>query len=291
MILKTRAGILDFDEGPFLMGILNVTPDSFTDGGKYGTIEAAVSRAKAMVAEGADLIDVGGESTRPGADPVPLEEELRRVTPVVEILCRSFPHVPISIDTTKAAVARRCLESGASIVNDVSALRDDPAMARVVKEHDVPVILMHRQGISRTMQANPIYENVVDEIKDFLSERMDWAVRQGLRADQFVVDPGIGFGKTTAHNLDLLRNLRSFLEMEQPLLVGASLKSFIGKILGEEDCPAPVEERAEGTLAAHLWAASQGAHILRVHDVAAHRKALTMWKMIHYAPKPFPFEA
>jgi dihydropteroate synthase len=277
LILKTRAKDLDLSKGPLLMGILNVTPDSFSDGGRYASVEAAVARAETMIAEGADLIDVGGESTRPGADPVTAEEELRRTAPVIEALRARRPSVPISIDTTKSLVARRALEAGASLVNDVSALRDDPSLIRVIREHDVPVVMMHRRGDPRTMQANPVYENVVNEIKDFLSERMDWAVRGGLRPDQFIIDPGIGFGKTTAHNVEILKNLRSFLELEQPLLIGASLKSFIGKIVGEEADPSPTEERVEGTLAAHLWSAAHGAHILRVHDVAAHRRALAVY--------------
>ena len=278
MILKTRVKDLDLSKGPLLMGILNVTPDSFSDGGKCALPDAALAHAERMLAEGADLIDVGGESTRPGAEPVTAAEELRRVVPVVREICRRRPAVPVSIDTRKAVVARACLEQGASLVNDVSALSGDPAMVHAVKEHAVPVVLMHMRGNPSTMQADPVYGDVVEEIKDFLSERMDWAVRRGLRPDQFILDPGIGFGKTTAHNIELLKNLRSFLELEQPLLVGASRKSFIGRILGGDQAPSPVEERIEGSLAAHLWAASQGAHILRVHDVGAHRRALAVWK-------------
>lgn len=280
MILRTRAKDLDLSRGPLLMGIINATPDSFSDGGKHLSPENAVSRAEVLVREGADVIDVGGESTRPGADPVSAEEELRRTGPVVEAIRRRFPSVPLSIDTTKAVVARHALEAGASLVNDVSALRDDPAMVHVVREHDVPVVLMHRRGHPKSMQADPRYTDVVEDIKDFLSERMDWAVRQGLRPDQFILDPGIGFGKRTEHNVDILKRLRSFLELEQPLLVGASLKSFIGRLIGKEEIPANVDQRQEGTLAVHLWAADHGAHFLRVHDVAAHKRALTLWKTL-----------
>jgi dihydropteroate synthase len=280
LILKTRAKDLDLSQGPLLMGVLNVTPDSFSDGGQHMTVEAAIARAETMVEEGAALIDVGGESTRPGATGVAADEEIRRVLPVVETLCQRLPNVPISIDTMKASVARKCLEAGASLVNDVTALRNDPDMVKAVKEHGVPVILMHMQGDPRTMQKNPVYDDVVDDIRDFFSERMDWAVRQGLRPHQFILDPGIGFGKTTEHNLDILRNVRAFLEMEQPVMIGASNKSFLGRILSREDEPAPVAERREASLAAHIWAATFGAHILRVHDVAAHRRALAVWSAL-----------
>jgi dihydropteroate synthase len=288
MILKTRAKNLDLTKGPLLMGILNVTPDSFSDNGKHATFDAALRHAERMIADGADMIDVGGESTRPGAEPVDATEELRRTVPIVQELRRRFPSVPVSIDTTKAVVARQCLEAGACLVNDISALRADPAMIHVVKEQDVPVVLMHMRGTPRTMQENPAYVDPVEEIKEFLSERMDWAVRGGLRTDQFIIDPGIGFGKTTEHNVTLLRNLRSFLELEQPLLVGASLKSFIGKLIGNETTPVGVAHREEGTLTAHLWAAAHGAHMLRVHDVAAHRRALAVWKALQAPTKAPP---
>jgi dihydropteroate synthase len=289
LILKTRAGVLDLTKGPLLAGVLNVTPDSFSDGGRHATVESAIAQAEIMAEEGAGLIDVGGESTRPGAAPVDATEEIRRVVPVVEVLAGRLPSIPISVDTMKAEVARRCLDAGASLINDVSALRHDPDMVNVIKEHGVPVILMHMQGEPRTMQKNPIYRDVVEDIKDFFTERMDWAVRKGLRPHQFVLDPGLGFGKTTAHNLDILRRLKSFHELEQPIMIGASLKSFIGRVLARETLPAsswdavdplPPAERAEGTLAAHLWAASRGAHLLRVHDVAAHRRALALWRSL-----------
>jgi dihydropteroate synthase len=280
VILKTRAASLDMSRGPLLMGILNVTPDSFSDGGRHASVQEAIARAETMIEEGAAVIDVGGESTRPGAESVPLEEEVRRVVPVVEVLCERLPAVPISVDTMKAEVARRCLDAGASLVNDVSALRHDPGMTKALVEHGVPVVLMHMQGDPRTMQKNPSYGDVVRDIQRFFTERMDWAVRQGLRPHQFVLDPGLGFGKTTEHNLDILRRLRSFRELEQPVLVGLSRKSFLGRALGGESSPLPVGEREEASLAAHLWAAAQGAHMLRVHDVKGTRRALEMWRVL-----------
>jgi dihydropteroate synthase len=259
------------------MGIVNVTPDSFFDGGPSDSPEKALIRADAMIAEGAVFIDVGGESTRPGADPVPLEEEIRRVVPVVKALAARRPEIPISIDTTKAEVARRCLEAGARIINDVSALQGDPDMARVAREYGAVVILMHRQGEARTMQTNPLYTDVVQEIKTFFQERLAWAGERGIAPDRLWLDPGIGFGKTVEHNLDILRRLPELAIRDRPLVVGTSRKSFIGKILGSETDPRPPEDRLEGTLATHLWAADRGARVLRVHDVAATRKILTVW--------------
>lgn len=264
------------------MGILNVTPDSFSDGGRHAVVASAIARAEAMAEEGAHLIDVGGESTRPGADPVPLEEELRRVLPVVEVLAQRLPRVPISVDTMKAEVARRCLDEGASLINDVSALRHDPDMAGAVKEHGVPVVLMHMLGEPRAMQKNPSYKDVVEDVRRFFRERMAFAEERGIR--NVLLDPGLGFGKTTEHNLDLLRRLEAFGGLGRPLLLGASRKSFIGRRLGTEEDPLPPEDRLEGTLAVHLWAAFRGAHILRVHDVAAHARAVKLWRSL--APGP-----
>jgi len=279
-ILRTCAGDLDFSQRPFLMGILNVTPDSFSDGARYVAPEDAISRAEAMAEEGARLIDIGGESTRPGADPVTLDEELRRVVPVVEILAARLPGVAFSVDTTKAEVARRCLDAGASLVNDVSALRSDPDMAGVIKDHGVPVILMHRKGNPQTMQDNPAYDDVVNDVLSFLTDRIDFALSRGLRKEQLLADPGFGFGKTVEHNVELLRRFDSFSSLNVPLVVGASRKSFIGKILGGAERPLPPEDRLEGTLAVHLWAAARGAHILRVHDVGATARALALWKTL-----------
>jgi dihydropteroate synthase len=277
MILNTRAGDLKLSSRVHLMGVLNVTPDSFSDGGKFLSPEAALARAEAMAEEGADIIDVGGESTRPGAPPVPLQEEIRRVVPVVEVLAQRFPSLPISVDTTKAEVARLCLEEGASIINDVSALRFDAGMAAVLREHGVPVILMHMQGSPSDMQDNPAYGDVAREIKDFFQERLGFLADQGLK-NQTVLDPGIGFGKMLEHNVAILKNLRSFVEMGKPVLLGTSRKSFLGRLLAEEGRPLPPEEREEATLASGLWAALQGVHILRVHDVRAAARSLKVWR-------------
>lgn len=265
--------------GPLLMGILNVTPDSFSDGGRYDRPEVAVDRAAEMVAEGAVLVDVGGESTRPGATPVDTEEESRRVAPVVAAIARRLPGVWISVDTSKAVVARRCLEAGAHVINDVTALRD-PDMPSVLRDHGAPAVLMHMKGDPRTMQMNPRYGDVITEIIAFFEERLAFAAARGLPRDWFVLDPGLGFGKTTEHNLAILRDLDSFRALGRPILVGASRKSFIGRVLGDEECPLPPQERLEGSLAAHLWAVSRGAHILRVHDVAATARTLRLWRAL-----------
>ena len=258
---------LNPDGRVLIMGILNVTPDSFSDGGRFLSPDAAVERALAMEKEGADIIDVGGESSRPGADPVPVEEELRRVLPVLERL-RGKLRIPISIDTTKAEVAEAALRAGASIVNDISALRFDPAMAPLVAKFGAGLVLMHMLGTPKTMQQAPHYEDVVTEVRDFLAERAQYAQSQGIPREAIAVDPGIGFGKTVEHNLELLRRLPELVELGFPVLVGPSRKSFIGAILG-----LGVEERLEGTLAACAVAVVRGADILRVHDVKEVRRA------------------
>ena len=258
---------LNPDGRVLIMGILNVTPDSFSDGGRFLSPDAAVKRALIMEKEGADIIDVGGESSRPGAEPVPVEEELRRVIPVLERL-RGKLRIPISIDTTKAEVAEAALRAGASIVNDISALRFDPAMAFVVAEFGAGLVLMHMLGTPKTMQQAPHYEDVVREVREFLAERALYAQSQGIPREAIAVDPGIGFGKTVEHNLELLRRLPELVELGFPVLVGPSRKSFIGAILG-----LGVEERLEGTLAACAVAVVRGADILRVHDVREVRRA------------------
>lgn len=261
------------------MGILNVTPDSFSDGGRYTTLDQALARAEQMRAEGARLIDIGGESTRPGAVSVDAEEELRRVLPVVRALVGRWPEVLLSIDTAKAEVARRCFDEGVHLLNDVSAL-SDPEMPDVLRTHGAPVVLMHRQGLPGTMQKNPTYTDVVAEVHAFFEERLARTEAQGIPRDRVILDPGIGFGKTTAHNVALLRALHTFHAFGCPLLVGLSRKTFLGKILGSEESPLPPEEREEGGLAAHLWAASQGVKILRVHDVGATARALRVWTVL-----------
>jgi dihydropteroate synthase len=264
-----------------VMGIVNVTPDSFYDGGKRFETRRAIADALEMVNSGAEILDVGGESTRPGAQPVPLEEELRRVLPLVREL-RKNSSVPISIDTYKEAVARAALDAGADIVNDISALRFDPAMAVLVASEKVPVILMHMQGVPRTMQVEPHYQDVVREVKDFLAERLRAAKEAGIASGRIIVDPGIGFGKTATHNLALLKALRSFTSLGQPLLVGISRKAFIGKILNT----AALEERLEGSLAAAVTAALSGANIVRVHDVSETYRALRVADAIRLGRLP-----
>lgn len=253
-----------------IMGVLNVTPDSFSDGGLTLEAAGAATRAREMVEEGADLIDVGGESSRPGAAAVSVEEELSRLRPVLEGLKKVLPEFPLSIDTTKAIVAQEALERGAVIVNDISALRD-PDMASVVKEAGAGVILMHMQGTPLSMQEAPHYGDVVKEIGEFFEERIRYARSCGIFEGSIWLDPGIGFGKTIDHNLEILAHLDEFRRFGRPLVIGTSRKSFIG---------GPVSERLMGTIASGLWAAMKGAAILRVHDVAACRRALTVWEAI-----------
>jgi dihydropteroate synthase len=245
-----------------IMGILNVTPDSFYDGGRYARAEAAVQRALQMVQDGADIVDIGGESTRPGSQPVPEEEELRRVLPVIEAV-RGQVDVPISIDTTKSRVAERALQAGACMVNDISGLGFDPRMAEVVARHGALCCVMHIQGTPQTMQQNPQYEDVVRDISRYFEERLALAERAGIPRENIWLDPGIGFGKTVEHNLEILRRLREFTAFGLPILIGTSRKSFIGKILGD----LPPEERLEGTAATVAIAIMNGANAVRVHDV------------------------
>jgi dihydropteroate synthase len=250
-----------------LMGVVNVTPDSFSDGGLYLDPEAAISHGRELASAGAEILDVGGESTRPGADPVGEDEELRRVVPVIQGLRGSR----ISVDTSKAAVAAAALDAGAEIVNDVTALRGDPEMASLCAERGATVVLMHMLGEPRTMQENPRYEDVVDDVKAFLAERLQAAVAAGVDEERVWLDPGIGFGKTGAHNMELLHRLGELRELGRPLVVGTSRKSFIGKVDGS-----PADQRLGGTIASSVLAAAEGADVLRVHDVAEVRQALTV---------------
>jgi dihydropteroate synthase len=252
-----------------LMGVVNVTPDSFSDGGLYLDAGAAVAHGRELVEQGAAILDIGGESTRPGADLVPEDEELRRVVPAIEGLADCG--AAISVDTSKAAVAAAALEAGASIVNDVTALRGDPEMAAVCAERGATVILMHMLGNPRTMQENPVYDDVVDDVKGFLVERIETATATGIEEERIYVDPGIGFGKTTAHNLELLRRLGELRELRRPLVVGTSRKGFIGKVDGSA-----ANERLGGTIASSVWAAAEGADVLRVHDVVEMGQALAL---------------
>ncbi len=256
------------------MGVLNVTPDSFSDGGRFVARDAALAQARRMIEEGAAMIDVGGESTRPGAPPVSVQEELDRVIPVIESVARELP-VPISIDTVKPEVMRAAVAAGAGFINDVLALRAEGAV-KVAAELNVPVCLMHMQGEPRTMQDDPRYADVVAEVRHFLNERLNACVRAGIPRVRLVVDPGFGFGKTLAHNLELLRGLRAFNALGVPVLAGLSRKSLIGKALG-----LPVERRLHASVALALMAVQNGARIVRVHDVGPTVEAIRMWEAVY----------
>ncbi|MGZ4138423.1 MAG: dihydropteroate synthase [Actinomycetota bacterium] len=272
--------VLLLSERAHVMGILNVTPDSFSDGGRYFDVEAALKQGIALADDGADLIDVGGESTRPGADPVETAEEIRRVVPVIEALADAVS-VPISIDTMKAEVARAALDAGAAVVNDVSAGRFDPSLLRLVADRGAPVVLMHMLGEPRTMQQNPTYRDVVAEVAAFLDARASDARAAGIAPDRIVIDPGFGFGKTPAHNLVLLKELRRFTELGHAVLVGTSRKSFIGATLD-----LPIEQRLEGTAATVALAIANGAAIVRVHDVEPMRRVASMVEAVLQAGGP-----
>lgn len=269
---ELRCGPYSLTLGPrtLIMGILNVTPDSFSDGGLYFDKEDAVAHGETLAAAGADIIDIGGESSRPFSEPVPAEKEIQRVVPVIEELARRVS-VPISIDTTKAQVARQALEAGAVIVNDIGALRLDPAMADLVADADVPVVLMHMKGSPKNMQKDPQYKDVVGEIKSFLADAIHKAEEAGINHSRIIVDPGIGFGKTVTHNLRLIKDLQALQPLGVPIAIGPSRKSFISKLLGPGD-----ELREVGTQAAVAAAALNGAHIIRVHDVERTRETLKL---------------
>jgi dihydropteroate synthase len=252
-----------------LMGVLNVTPDSFSDGGKFVEPQAALSRALEMAAQGAGIIDMGAESTRPGSRGVSAREQLRRLLPVLKRF-RAKSRVPVSIDTQSAAVARACIDAGATIINDVSALRRDPAMLKTLARRRCKIVLMHMQGTPQTMQQNPVYGDVIADIGSFFKERIARCGAAGISPERLMLDPGIGFGKTLEHNLEILRRLNEFADFGLPLVVGVSRKGFLGKLTGE-DIP---ERRVVATVAAGVLAVAQGATILRVHDVAEHASAL-----------------
>ena len=259
---------------PLLMGIVNVTPDSFSDGGLHSSSDAACQHALGLVAAGADLLDIGGESTRPGATPVPLDEELRRVVNIVERLAQQTS-VPISIDTTKAEVARAALQAGASIVNDISGLTFDPGMIRVCAEGRAGVICMHIQGTPQTMQTAPHYQDAVTEICAFLQQRLERMAAEGIPADRVVLDPGIGFGKTAQHNLEILSHIARLHALGRPVCIGHSRKRFLKTIIGHA-----LDERSQATVGVSIALAAQKTEILRVHDVAATRDALLAWQAI-----------
>ncbi len=264
-----------------VMGVLNVTPDSFSDGGRFLEPDHAVAHARRLIDEGADILDVGGESTRPGAEPVSVDEELARVQPVLERLAGDGvdASTQISIDSCKSAVVSAALAAGASLVNDVSAFRADPEMAAVVAQAKVDCCLMHMLGEPRTMQRDPRYGDVVDEVRAFLEERLAYAVGEGVAEERVMLDPGIGFGKTLAHNLILLRRLDELCAIGRPIVIGASRKSFVGRLIANdarESEPVASERRLPGTIAANVLALERGASVFRVHDVAATRGALAV---------------
>ncbi len=269
-VVQAGPHALRLDSRPFIMGILNVTPDSFSDGGTYVTVEQALRRAKELHEEGADIIDIGAESSRPGAQSIEESEELRRLIPVLEAVHAAVP-LPISVDTTKAAVARRAIKAGATIVNDISALRGDPRMAAVAAETGAAVILMHMQGTPQTMQKSPRYGNVVQEVCAFLCERGQTAIEQGISRSQIILDPGFGFGKLQEHNLQLLADFALLADLGYPMLVGLSRKQFIGALVQQ-----PVHQRGYGTAGAVAVAVLKGAHIIRVHDVRSMRDTVSV---------------
>lgn len=265
---------MDWSQSPGLMGIVNVTPDSFSDGGQFLAVDAAVEHGLNLAEQGAAVLDIGGESTRPGSEPVPLDEELRRVIPVIERLASKVP-VPISVDTSKAELARRAVAVGAEIVNDISGLQFDPQMADVCRQTGAGVICMHLQGTPQTMQLAPHYTDVVSEIRDYFRQRLKFLAERGIPEERVLLDPGVGFGKTAEHNLQILSHIAAFHALGRPVLIGHSRKRFLKQLLGRE-----VDERLAGGIGVSIALASQNVEMLRVHDVAAHRDALVAWKTI-----------
>lgn len=283
--LSCGSHVLELGNRTLIMGIVNVTPDSFSDGGRFFSTDRAIEQALKLVDAGADLLDIGGESTRPFSDPVSAAEELDRVLPVIQALSQKVP-VPISIDTVKAAVAREAVAAGAGIINDIAAFRMDPNMAATVAECKVPIILMHMQGTPKTMQDEPVYTDLIGEVKDFLQNAINVAVAAGVDRKAIILDPGIGFGKTVSHNLQLLNALDQFHDLEAPLLVGSSRKHFVRQLLKasfQKDLDPLSPEVAWGTQATVAAAALKGAHIVRVHDVARTRATLKIIDAIRAA--------
>lgn len=270
--IETAHGVLDVSARPLVMGILNVTPDSFSDGGEFFDPAVAVEHAARMTAQGADLLDLGAESSRPGSEPVADDEQIRRLVPVIERIRASETNIPISVDTRRAVVAEAALDAGADLVNDISALRDDPALARLIARRDVGVVLMHMQGTPATMQERPTYDDVVAEILAFFSERIAAAAEVGIDPRRIIIDPGIGFGKKSVHNMTLLRRLDAFRPLGRPILVGTSRKMFIGGVTAK----ASPTDRLMGTAATVAAAVLAGTNIVRVHDVAEMREVVEM---------------
>lgn len=277
-MIETRHGPLDLSGRTLVMGVLNVTPDSFSDGGRFAATQDAVAQAERMLAEGADLLDIGGESTRPGALDVPPEEQMRRILPVIEHVRKAHPRAILSVDTRRAAVAEAALDAGADIINDISALQHDPAMVSLLARCDVPVVLMHMKGTPATMLQEAHYRDVVTEVVDYFRRRVVDLAAAGLDRSRMVLDPGIGFAKNTFHNLEVLRRIREFGELGLPLLAGPSRKRFIGQVLGLEN----PDERLYGTLAAVAVCAQAGVQIVRVHDVRPARQVVeVVWAIRH----------
>ena len=266
---------LEIGKRTLVMGVVNVTPDSFSDGGQFFDAEKAIEHAKLLANQGADIIDIGGESTRPGSESVTLEEEKRRVIPVIEGIAGDVK-IPISIDTYKSEVAKTALDMGASMINDISAMRFDSKIVNVALEHDAPIILMHMKGTPKNMQSNPSYTSVMGEIKEFLMDRIEFAVSKGMERDSLIIDPGIGFGKTTEHNYEIIRKLSELKELDLPILIGPSRKSFIGNTLGMD-----VDDRLEGTLATITICVMNGVDMVRVHDVKEVLRVVRMTDAIY----------
>lgn len=278
MKLKFHNFEFNFLKKTYIMGIVNVTPDSFFNGGRYFDVQKAVDHAFRLVEEGADILDIGGESTRPGAEPVSIDEELRRVIPVIEAISKRIS-IPISIDTYKARVAEETIKAGATIINDISGLRFDPEMPEIVRKYKVPVVVMHIKGTPKDMQKNPYYEALIPEIIEYLRNSIVIAKQAGIDENMIIIDPGIGFGKLPEHNLTIIKNLKEFSNLGRPLLVGVSRKSFIGKVLNE----ASPEKRLEGTASAVAISVINGANIVRVHDVGFMSKVVKMADAIKFS--------
>ncbi|WP_051172976.1 dihydropteroate synthase [Thermodesulfobacterium hveragerdense] len=274
--LRIGSKIFDWKACPYFMGVLNVTPDSFSDGGRFFGLKEAVLRAKELIEEGADIIDIGGESTRPFSEPITEEEELKRVVPVVKAIREELPDVVISVDTYKSRVAEESLKAGASMINDISAGCFDQRMVEVVKDFDCPYVIMHIKGTPKTMQENPQYKDVVKEVKEFLQNRIEFLVKKGISVEKIIVDPGLGFGKNFEHNLEILKRLDEFYSLERPILLGHSRKSFIGKVLNKLN---PLD-REGGTVGFSVWSSLRGVQFLRVHRVDLNKDAVIMFKFL-----------
>lgn len=270
--ISLRDGKKYFFNGMKIMGIINATPDSFFEGSRVASLESALDRAKKMIDEGAEILDIGGESTRPGCEPVSEEEEIKRVVPVISSIRKLNKDILISVDTYRAKTAEEALKAGADIINDISAMTFDPDMADVVKKYNAPVILMHIKGTPKDMQKNPHYDNVVEEVYEFFKERIDYGISRGISKDKFILDPGIGFGKLFEHNMELIKRVDYFHKLDMPILLAVSRKSSIGMALGN----LPTEERLEGTLAVTCYAALKNIEMIRVHDVKENKRAILM---------------